>query len=358
MKYNLKEYECIFDSPIKKPQEMAIARKIIEALNKNNYNNFEDFTNKNKDYNDFLKNNRMENVIKHFGNTLKQEDYNLILNNFKKMIDSKMKIDENMIKTTNINNKEIVSLEGQNVYLNNSLSDKSIVDQMKQIQGTGEQFQTTNKEKNTERLFDELANTKKENLNFQNIDDVNYNELTDEEKKLYHVSKAQQENTGEQIKVNFSNNLIADDDNDISSIERRGNDYIISSEDNEVEKSEVTENMVNNILKKEEKEEKDLVKDLFDLDYNDDSQITNEISEENNTNIEENIESKENEENIENNEVEENIEENVDNKIYDETVNPEIDTIVNSIEEETITETQEKSMQKVLTLNNNGGFYA
>ena len=48
MIYNLKEYELIFDTPMKRQQELAVARKIMNLLNKNKYDNLEEF--KNKDY--------------------------------------------------------------------------------------------------------------------------------------------------------------------------------------------------------------------------------------------------------------------------------------------------------------------
>ena len=74
MKYSKKEYICVFDTPIKKAQELAIACKIMDLLNNNKYDNIEEFYERNKSYQDFLKNCRMETAIKHFGNTL-NEDY-------------------------------------------------------------------------------------------------------------------------------------------------------------------------------------------------------------------------------------------------------------------------------------------
>ena len=72
MIYNFKEYKPIFDTPMKRQQELAISRKIMDLLNKNKYDNLEEFITKNNNYQDFLKKNNMSTVIKHFGNTLKK----------------------------------------------------------------------------------------------------------------------------------------------------------------------------------------------------------------------------------------------------------------------------------------------
>ena len=79
MVYNFKEYKAIFDTPMKRSQELAVSRKVMDLLNKNKYDSLEEFISKNTNYQNFLKNNRMENVVKHFGNTLTEEDYTRIL---------------------------------------------------------------------------------------------------------------------------------------------------------------------------------------------------------------------------------------------------------------------------------------
>ena len=75
MVYNFKEYKPVFDTPMKRQQELVISRKIMDLLNKNKYDDLEEFITKNPNYQDFLKKNDMQTVIKHFGNTLKEEDY-------------------------------------------------------------------------------------------------------------------------------------------------------------------------------------------------------------------------------------------------------------------------------------------
>ena len=53
MTYNFKEYKTTFDTPMKRQQEVAIARKIMDILNKNKYDDLEEFITKNGNYQDF-----------------------------------------------------------------------------------------------------------------------------------------------------------------------------------------------------------------------------------------------------------------------------------------------------------------
>ena len=55
MIYNFKEYIPSFDTPMKRQQEIAISRKIMDLLNKNKYDNLEEFIAKNSNYQNFLK---------------------------------------------------------------------------------------------------------------------------------------------------------------------------------------------------------------------------------------------------------------------------------------------------------------
>lgn len=54
MVYNCEEYKPLFDTPMKKIQEIAIATAIMKILNKNKYDNLEEFIAKNPNYQDFF----------------------------------------------------------------------------------------------------------------------------------------------------------------------------------------------------------------------------------------------------------------------------------------------------------------
>ena len=56
MVYSYKEYKPVFDTPIKRQQEIDVARKIIDLLNEGKYDNLEEFMSKNATFKDFLNN--------------------------------------------------------------------------------------------------------------------------------------------------------------------------------------------------------------------------------------------------------------------------------------------------------------
>ena len=155
MVYNFKEYKPIFDTPAKREQELAVARKIMDLLNKNKYDDLEEFIKRTNSYQDFLKYNNMTNVVKHFGNTLNEENFTRILENLRVLTKNKKDFEQENIKTTNIENKQYVSFEGQDntYFIDNSRTDKSIEAQMKDLQPTEEQFQTSDIRQNTENMF-------------------------------------------------------------------------------------------------------------------------------------------------------------------------------------------------------------
>ena len=57
----------------------------MSLLNRNKYNNLEDFADKNGSYQDFLKRNNFETVVKHFGNTLTEQDFSLLINKMREL---------------------------------------------------------------------------------------------------------------------------------------------------------------------------------------------------------------------------------------------------------------------------------
>ena len=100
MVYIYKEYTHIFDTPAKMEQESVIVNKIMELLNKNKYDNIYDFINRNQTYQDFLKNNELENVVRHFGNTLNEADFKMIQDAMVKLTEKKRTFEKENIKTS------------------------------------------------------------------------------------------------------------------------------------------------------------------------------------------------------------------------------------------------------------------
>lgn len=237
MVYNFKEYKPIFDTPMRRQQELAIARKIMDLLNKNKYDDLEKFISKNENYQEFLKKNDMQIVIKHFGNTLKEEDYIKILENLRTLTKTKQDFDKDNIKTTNIDNKQFNSFKGEDktYFIDNSRSNNSIEEQMKDLQNTQQDFQTTDKKKNTENMFKELER-KKESLKLDYLHEIEYELLSNEEKELFQIANDYQQNTDGVIRVDLKKGVIVDELDNIMKIEKNNGEFSITKDENGVEK--------------------------------------------------------------------------------------------------------------------------
>lgn len=237
MIYNFKEYKPTFDTPMKREQEIAIARKIMDLLNKNKYDNLEEFITKNGNYQDFLKTNNMQTVVKHFGNTLKEDDYIKILENLRTLTKTKQDFEKDNIKTTNIGDKQYNSFKGNDktYFIDNSRSDKSIEDQMKDLQKTEQIFQTSDVKQNTENMFRELER-KKEGFNLKYLHEIHYELLNDEKKALFQIANNYQLGIKDIIRVDLEKGIIVDELDNIMKIEKNNGEYSITKDDNVIEK--------------------------------------------------------------------------------------------------------------------------
>ncbi len=242
MVYNFKEYKPVFDTPLKVEQELAVSRKIMDLLNKNRYNDLEDFISKNSSYQNFLNNNQMENVVKHFGNSLNEADYVIILNNLRSLTKTKKEFEKENIKTTNFDDKEYNSFSGgdKTYFLDNSVSDKSIEEQMKDLQNSSDSFQTSDIRKNTENMFKSLEENTKEGLNLLYLSQINFDSLSLEEKELYSIAADYQNSLNEPIRIDLKRGIIVDGKDNIMKLKKENGEFSII-DDTDDEKTSNTE---------------------------------------------------------------------------------------------------------------------
>ena len=242
MIYNYKkDYKHIFDTPAKMEQESVIVNKIIDLLNKKKYDNIYDFISKNHTYQNFLKNNNLVTVVKHFGNTLSEEDFIKIQNELVKITELKKSTDKKEIKTTNIDDKEFVTYNGidKNFYLDNSYSSLSIEREMEEMQKTQNEFQTIDTKKNTQNIMEELKNEKKQSLNFKYIHEFNIDNLSKEEKELFYTISNYQLNNPTPIRVDLERGLLIDSQDNIMYITNNDGIYSISNGDKKEQNNEI-----------------------------------------------------------------------------------------------------------------------
>lgn len=248
MVYNFKEYKPIFDTPLKREQEIAVARKIMDLLNNNKYESLEDFITKNNSYQNFLKDNSMDIVVKHFGNTLTEQDYTQILENLRVLTKTKQSFERENIRTANIGDREYNSFKGQDqtYFIDNSRTDKSIEDQMKGLQNSGQDFQTSDMRQNTENMFKELE-TKKEGFNLSYLTEINYDLLTNEEKIIFGIAVDYQQSINELIRVDLKKGIIVDKEDNIMKIEKENGEFHIVGDEN-AEKTKTEEKSYQKVI--------------------------------------------------------------------------------------------------------------
>lgn len=242
MVYNYRiDYEHIFDTPAKKEQESVIVNKIMDLLNNNKYDNINDFIEKNDTYQDFLKNNNLETVVKHFGNTLNEQDFKNILEALVKITEKKKNFEKENIETKHVDGKEYNVYEGteKGYIFDNSHSNMSLERQMEELQKTQNQFQTADKSKNTESMMEELEKEKKESLKLQYLHEVDISKLNNHDKDLFNLAANYQLDSSEPIRIDFERGLIVNEANDIMKIDNK--DGVLTIVDEKKEQKSVSE---------------------------------------------------------------------------------------------------------------------
>lgn len=248
MLYSLKDYDYFFDTPAKKRQERVIVQKIMKLLTNNKYDNIEDLIAKNQTYQDFLRKNELDTVIKHFGNTLTEQDFKNILNSVRKYIEKKKQFNTENLQTTVIGDKEYNSYEtdDKTIVLDNSNSNMTIERQMQILQPTELKFQTTNAETNSKNMMNELEQNKKEAINLQYLHQINFDSLNEFDKATYQLAAEYQDYVTTPIQVDLDRKLIYNEEG-IWEIRRNENgDIVLTGDDNKVKvfnKKQETENV-------------------------------------------------------------------------------------------------------------------
>lgn len=247
MKYNYKtDYTHIFDTPAKMQQESVIAAKIMELLNKNKYDSIYDFINKNHTYQDFLKNNNLTNVVKHFGNTLNEQDFKNILSHIVKITEAKKQNDKENLKTTNIEDEQFVSYKSNDktYFFDNTHNHLSIERQMDELQKNNKDFQTTDSKQNSSGIMNELEKSKKESLNLKYIYQIDRSKLNDEQKELFNVAIDYQLNNPEPIQIDLDRRVLVTGNSEILKIQKNGDTFSIISDGNKKEEVASQENVL------------------------------------------------------------------------------------------------------------------
>ena len=249
MEYKIKEYEPIMTTPNKRLEEKAIVERIMHILNESKkYNSLEDFYNKNRTIDEFKKNNNMDIVLKHFGQKINQEDYEKIIDSIKKLTEQKSSFDKEGIKTSTIEDKEYITYENDDeaFFLDNSYSDKSIEEQMSDLQKTSNEFQTSDTKENTKKMMEELRTNIKTELTLRYLTEINYEVLNTEQQKLFKFVFEYQQNSIGLIRVDLDEKVMVDEENNIMKIELVNDEFKIQNSKDKYKENNENENTINN----------------------------------------------------------------------------------------------------------------
>lgn len=253
MEYKFEEYDRVMDTPNRSLEERAIVEKIMSILNSNKkYSSLEEFYKANLTIDEFKKNNDMENVLKHFGNKLNQEDYEKIITSLRKLTVQKLDFDKNGINTTSIGDKEYITYEGKDekFYLNNSYSNTTIEEQLKNLQQESSEFQTADIKENTNRLMKEIKEKKKIDLILRYLNEINYEVLNENQQKLFKFAFDYQQNTTGLIRIDLDEKVMVDEDDNIMKIDELDGKLVITKEDQKYSSSENEKEEQNKVEKK------------------------------------------------------------------------------------------------------------
>ena len=238
MKYNYRQdYTHIFDTPAKKEIEGATVSIIMHYLNNNRYDNIYDFINKNQTYQEFLIRNEIQGTVRHFIGRLTEEDFKKIQSEMVKITEKKKSFEKKNIKTTNIGEEQFVTHEGtdKTTFLDNTHTkdNMTIERQLEELQPTQKEFETNNEELNTDRMMQELQDSKKETLNFRAIKKIDPASLNEKQRDILRVAANYQLNSDSELRIDLERNLIVDENNNIMKIEEHDGQYIVIGDNNE-----------------------------------------------------------------------------------------------------------------------------
>ena len=235
VKTDFKDLKEIKDT--KHEQEIAVVCKIMQLLNSRTYNDIEEFYEKNNNLQDFIKK-HLETPITHFGRNetpLNEEDYTNIIENMRNISKRKQSIETDSIKTTKIDTKEYNAMEidHKKEFIDNSDSEKTIEERMKDLQDSGEQFQTVDPTKNSENAFKELQ-SRQEGINAISLKDIDLSSLNQEQKELYLSALNYELSNYAQIRLDLNKGIMIDENDNIMRIVKDEDGIKVLSQENEI----------------------------------------------------------------------------------------------------------------------------
>ena len=226
MVYNIREYNTIFTGN-KGSEENAIVAIIMKLLNDNKFDNIDDVLKYNgKDFDTFMKNNRRDNIPSHYGRNIKNADFDQIVEQLKKMVNDKLSFDKEKINEVNFDNKEFVEYNGKVV--DNTLSERSIEDELKYMQVENPEYQSLDQKQNTDKMMNEVVSEKKREIEFTSLDNIDRNKLNKDEQQLFDAALVDEYVNNNDKEISIEDGLTKDEENNISQLSEKNGSINIS----------------------------------------------------------------------------------------------------------------------------------
>ena len=223
-----------FIEKLKLEEGKNFAKKMIQEYIKKNKLTFEDFIKQNPDYKTFEKNTRGKefdyaNIIRNHGIMLDEKLYNEITQDIKKEEDNKKNINVD-VESTNLNGHEITTVTdlktGEQKIFDNTISNKTIEEQMRTVQKDHQQFQDK-KENNTLNLMNYMENNIKITPNTTTVKDLNTNMFNKEETDMINIAKDFEKDIGETVNLDINQGFLYTK-NRTFSLNKKSNAYYIT----------------------------------------------------------------------------------------------------------------------------------
>ena len=194
----------------------AVKNKIKSFITPDLYRDLEDFIKDNPTFEEFKKrakfNEAYRRALNWDAHNLTEEEYQQILEDLRAELENKMKIEKDKISTVSANGKEVATYQkddGTVIAVDNSYSDKSIQEQLDEIQDKYSRFRT-NGETNTDEIMAFVQNEVKPEATFQSTDAIDTTTLNSDDSQIVAAAQAYQDTTDEPISVNLDDGLILD----------------------------------------------------------------------------------------------------------------------------------------------------
>ena len=217
----------------------VFAKQVIESyMKQQKISSVDELLNTNPTAADFAHNSQLLNIIRTHGYfILDEKEYQDILTELKEEETKRKKLNTDKLQTTQVNGHEIVTYTdektNEKITMDNTVSNRSIVNQMKDIQKEHKQFE----QKNTDNTLN-LINYMKDNIKItpstKSSTDIKNEDINDENIELIKAIKDFENKIGHNVEVDFNNKIIYDNGM-IYSIEKRGDKYQILSQTNNEE---------------------------------------------------------------------------------------------------------------------------